>query len=321
MVALLKDPLERSSGGASLTRRADQSLPPPCRVMVVDDDEWMRDYLTSILESAGYAVDAVDSGREAMPRLRREAYDILLTDVQMPDVDGLTLCGLVQLEFSQRLPYVLMFTVMDTREDRYAGFKAGANDYIVKGAPVRELLAKMNVGRRVQSSQDPTAEGHAAGGTLSRLDPLTDAHNFKYFAKRMPTGIRRAQRSHRALAVLSCRIDGLEHLSQQSGHAAANGALRVFAAGVADCLRKGSYWFARVGEERFVVVLPCTRFKVAERLAHKLSRQFASVPVATAAGTVRCTLIVEVTACEPKGSEDRLPWEAIESAARIPGSH
>ncbi len=321
MLAQRKDPLERPSRDIGPTRRSDQITAPPCRVIVVDDDEWMRVYLKSILESANYSVDAVDSGREAMRLLRRGTYEILLTDVQMPDVDGLTLCGLVRLEFAQRLPYVLMFTVMDTRADRYAGFQAGADDYIVKGAPVSELLAKMNVGRRVQATQPAAAESRAARREPLFLDPLTDAHNFKYFAKQMPTGIRRAQRSQRALAVLSCRIEGLENLTQQSAHTAADCALRAFATDVSDCLRKGSYWFARVGEERFVVVLPCTRFKIAERLARKLSRQFASVPVATAGGTVRCTVSIDVTACEPQGSEDRLPWEAIESAARTLPSH
>jgi len=315
MLALRKDPLEQPP--LEPTRRAESALPPPCRVMVVDDDEMMRLYLKSVLETANYSVDAVDCGREAMRLLRRETYDILLTDVQMPDVDGLTLCGLVRLEFSQRLPYVLMFTVMDTRADRYAGFEAGADDYIVKGAPASELLAKMNAGRRVQSAQRAAAHSAAAGRDLLFLDPLNNGQDLKDFDKQMPIQIRRAQRSHRALAVLKCRIDAQEHVSPSAGYAAVDDALRALATDVSECLRKGSYWSARVGEERFVVVLPCTRFETAERLARKLSRRFASVPIATGGGTVRCMVSIDVTACEPRDTENQLPWEAIESAARM----
>jgi diguanylate cyclase (GGDEF)-like protein len=285
--------------------------------MVVDDDEWMRTYLKSVLESASYTVDVVETGREAMRRLRIGNYDILLTDCQMPDVDGLTLCGLVRSEFADRSPYVLMFTVMDTRADRYAGFNAGADDYVIKGSPSIELLDKLHVGRQVRLSQRAAADSHGSRRKLSFLDPLTNAHNFKYFAKQTPTGIRRTQRSHRALGVINCRIEAHEPLSRQFGHAA-DDTLSAFAAQVRDCLLTSSYWFAQVGEQRFVIVLPCSGSKIAARLARKISRQFASVAFAASVGTIRLSVSVDITACEPRGSRDRLPWEAIESSARIP---
>jgi DNA-binding response OmpR family regulator len=129
------------------------ATPPPCRVMVVDDDEWMRIYLASVLKSASYEVDAADSGRSALALLRGGSYDILLTDCQMPGMDGLSLCQRVRDEFVDTCPYILMFTVKDSREDRYAGLKSGADEYIIKGAPKNEVLARVNVGRRIQQGK------------------------------------------------------------------------------------------------------------------------------------------------------------------------
>ncbi len=129
---------------------------PPCRLMVVDDDDWMRIYLASVLRSASYEVDVVDSGKEALRRMRAESYDILLTDCLMPGMNGFDLCERVRGEFPDDSPYIVMFTVKDSREDRDAGLKSGADEYIVKGTPTRELLAKLNLGRPpLQRSSTP----------------------------------------------------------------------------------------------------------------------------------------------------------------------
>ncbi len=120
---------------------------PPCRMMVVDDDEWMRTYLGSMLRSASYEVDVVDSGKEALRLLRGGSYDILLTDCLMPGMNGLDLCQRVRAEFPEDSPYIVMFTVKDSREDREAGLKSGADEYIVKGASTSEVLAKLNLAR------------------------------------------------------------------------------------------------------------------------------------------------------------------------------
>lgn len=129
---------------------------PPCRLMVVDDDEWMRTYLASVLRSARYAVDAVDSGEEALRLLRAAPYDIMLTDCLMPGMNGLALCQRVRAEFPENSPYIVMLTVKDTQADRDAGLESGADEYLIKGAPTSEVLAKLKLGRtRLRRSSAP----------------------------------------------------------------------------------------------------------------------------------------------------------------------
>jgi diguanylate cyclase (GGDEF)-like protein len=268
--------------------------------MVVDDDEWMRVYLASILKSASYDVEVVDSGKEALQLMRHGVYDILLTDCMMPEMDGLTLCQRVRTEFADNSPYILMFTVRDGREDRYAGLMSGADEYILKRTPRSELLAKVNVGRRIQNGLRAIAKDDTAGQDRPTFDPLTDAHDLAYFSQQMPQEMRGAARGSRALSVLSCRIVGLENITRQYGTALADEMRRAFVTAVQGHLRNGRDWISRVGEDRFITVLPCTRFKAAERLARKLHRRFAGLRVTTTAGSMRCSVQIDVTACEPK---------------------
>jgi DNA-binding response OmpR family regulator len=115
--------------------------------LVVDDDEWMRLYLASILRSARYEVDVVDSAEAALRLLRVGSYDILLTDYLMPGMDGRALCQRVRGEFADDAPYIVMLTVKHTGADRDAGLSSGADEYIVKGSPTSEILAKLHGGR------------------------------------------------------------------------------------------------------------------------------------------------------------------------------
>jgi diguanylate cyclase (GGDEF)-like protein len=281
-------------------------MPPLCRMLVVDDDECMRVYLTSILKSAGFEVDVADSGEAALWRLRSGSYDMMLTDYKMPEMDGPALCQRVRAEFPDSSLYVLMFTVKDTREDRYAGLSSGADEYIIKGSTKSEVLAKVNVGRRIQLGQQALALCDPQELQFSLVDPLTNAHSLKYFARQMPKEIQRARRRQQALSVASCRIEGFNQLARQYGYPVADEAVRAFADDTRQYLRAHQDWFARVGEDRFILVLPGIPFNAAERLARKLRRRYTEVPVITKADSIRCTLKIDVTACEPRDDSARL---------------
>jgi DNA-binding response OmpR family regulator len=157
-------------------RLTSASAIPPSRLMVVDDDECMRVYLASILRSASYEVDVVESGKEALRLLHTRNYDILLTDCLMPGMSGLALCRRVRAEFPDKSPYIVMLTVKDTREDRDAGLQSGADEYIIKGAPKSEVLARLNRGRAPvrRSSASMNVTYHiplcAAGAARSRAN-------------------------------------------------------------------------------------------------------------------------------------------------------
>jgi DNA-binding response OmpR family regulator len=113
------------------------------RVLIVEDAKKLALALKKGLEAEGYAVDAVFDGLTARKRLiaREDQYDLVILDVMLPGVDGITLCR--EMRRRQVAMPILMLTARDTTADKVAGLDSGADDYLVKPFAVDELLARM----------------------------------------------------------------------------------------------------------------------------------------------------------------------------------
>jgi two-component system, cell cycle response regulator len=121
----------------------------PCCVLIVDDDELIISRLSSLLEGSGYQVCTARSGEDAMRVLHATACQIVITDWHMPDMNGLDLCRNIRSRADKAYIYILMLTVRNGRSDMLAGLSAGADDYVIKGATAEEILARLEVGRRI----------------------------------------------------------------------------------------------------------------------------------------------------------------------------
>ena len=113
------------------------------RILVVDDDDAVREALRRALQLEGYEVELAGDGAEALDRLKLDSVepDALVLDVSMPRLDGLEVCRRLRRGGSA-LP-VLMLTARDEVADRVAGLDAGADDYVVKPFALEELLARL----------------------------------------------------------------------------------------------------------------------------------------------------------------------------------
>ena len=110
-------------------------------VLLAEDDRAVRESLTRALTLEGYVVHAVSNGAQALEAFRADPSDLVLLDVSMPLVDGLTVCRVLRSEHN-RVP-ILMVTARTETSDRVAGLDAGADDYVVKPFDLAELLARM----------------------------------------------------------------------------------------------------------------------------------------------------------------------------------
>jgi len=128
-----------------------------CRALVVDDDDVGRTLLMGLLKRSGYDVRGAASGEEALRALDIGDCQVLVTDWQMPRMNGLDLCRHVRLGRPHQYVYVLMLTVRDQEQDVLVGLAAGADDYVVKGAPNEEILARLELGRRITQCEYPLA--------------------------------------------------------------------------------------------------------------------------------------------------------------------
>jgi two-component system response regulator MprA len=113
----------------------------PARVVVVDDDEALRNAVRRALRLEGYEVELAGDGAQALARLAGLRADLVVLDVLMPVLDGITVCRRLR-EGGDRTP-VLMLTARDAVSDRVVGLDAGADDYLTKPFALEELLARV----------------------------------------------------------------------------------------------------------------------------------------------------------------------------------
>lgn len=111
------------------------------RVLVVEDDNGISQFLTQGLSEAGYAVDVADNGLKGLDYALATEYDVLVIDIQLPQINGLEL--LKTLRSHQMQSPVLLLTARDAVQDRVMGLDAGADDYLVKPFDFSELLARL----------------------------------------------------------------------------------------------------------------------------------------------------------------------------------
>src|SRR3982751_2479803 len=138
----------------------------PYRVLLVDDDRAIRDSLARALDLEGYEVLTATDGAAALEVVREEHPDVIVLDVMMPSVDGLTACRVLRFE-KDRTP-ILMLTARTETTDRVAGLDAGADDYLSKPFDLDELLARLRALQR--RAQAETREKPLTVGNLM-LDP------------------------------------------------------------------------------------------------------------------------------------------------------
>ena len=108
------------------------------RLLVVDDDEQIRDLLTFDIAQSGYLVDSASDGEMGLKKALENHYDLVLLDVMMPKMNGYDVCKNIRIA-KPNLP-VLMLTAKGTISDKTEGFDCGADDYLVKPFDVQEVL-------------------------------------------------------------------------------------------------------------------------------------------------------------------------------------
>jgi two-component system, OmpR family, response regulator MprA len=166
------------------------------RVLVADDDRAIRDALVRALELEGYVALAAPNGAEALAVIHESAPDLVLLDVMMPIVDGLTVCRVLRAE-KDRTP-VLMLTARTETPDRVAGLDAGADDYLAKPFELDELFARIRaLLRRARADGDDAA---------LQIDDL-----------RIDTAARRAWRGEDEIELSKTEFDLLELLVRNHG--------------------------------------------------------------------------------------------------------
>ena len=139
------------------------------KVLIAEDDLDLRQLFSHVLTKNGYSVVGVSNGQEALDEMDKGFFDIIISDIMMPVMDGYELVRTLR-EAGDRIP-VLMITARDAFDDMQTGFSSGTDDYMIKPVNVNEMV--LRVGALLRRSQIANERRLTIGNTVLECDSLT----------------------------------------------------------------------------------------------------------------------------------------------------
>ena len=291
-----------------------EALPP---ILLAEDDPVTRMLLARALKKAGYPVETVTDGAAALDMMISRYFPILITDWEMPGMDGVELCRTVRNLQLDGYVYVLLLTSRDAKEHMIAGLEAGADDYLIKPVYEPELLARLNTGRRILALEHSLRVVNQENLLLSITDALTGAFNRRHLMEQLPRELERCRRYGYPMSVVMCDIDHFKKVNDWHGHAAGDAALQQFVGCIQRSIRSSSDWVARYGGEEFLIVLPETVHAGGMIVANKIREAIARLPFNLGSERIHVTASFGVASTGSGGPELSMRVEALLAAADL----
>jgi len=280
-------------------------------VLLVDDDELVLAHLSELVRAAGFDVHSARDGASALAFLQHQFTPIVIADLNMPAMDGLSLCRAIRQQPWPGYVYVLLLTVQDGEADILAGLAAGADDYLSKRTSSAQLVARLHAAQRIVGLERALKAELEEKRHQSLTDPLTGAHNRRYFEHHLQRDFKLAQRGGGALSLVMLDIDHFKRINDRCGHAAGDAVLQEVVRRIDGCLPRETDWCARVGGEEFVIVLADTPLSGAAQVAERIRQTIAGAPVPTSAGSIGVTASLGVVEFQPAANRASVSVEAL----------
>ena len=245
-------------------------------ILVVDDEEVMRNLLCDVLTDAGYKVEAVLSGKEAIEKVNRDKFSIVITDLKIPGIGGIEV--LRRLKATKSDICVIIITAYPSVESVVEAMREGAYDYIIKPFDIEGM--KLVIHRAAERQHLlREADEKEFYKELSILDGLTGVYNHRHFHEVFAREIERARRYEQSLCLLMIDLDDFKKYNDIYGHLAGDKLLSDFSKFLVGGVRTADMVF-RYGGEEFAIICPQTPkqkgVEVAKRLLN-LARQKISI--------------------------------------------
>jgi two-component system, cell cycle response regulator len=231
------------------------------KVLIIDDSPEAIALVKVRLSKDGLDVVCADCGKEGIKAVRRERPDLILLDVDMPDMTGFDVCRMLKAEPDLCMIPVVFLTASDTAEDKVKGLNIGAVDYVTKPFDAFELQARVNAGLRTKYMQDLLSE-------RASVDPLTGLANSRAVNARLAEEWARVERHGRSLSLIIAEMDRFERINSIYGRAAGDRALQVTSETIASQCRQVDMP-ARCDAGEFFIIVPDEIAKNAAVLAER----------------------------------------------------
>ncbi len=236
------------------------------RLLVVDDEESPREALGELLAAHNFKVKAVGTAREALDILEQDSFDLIISDLIMPKMDGITLTKNIK-SMGIETP-VIVITAFATIEHAVESMKAGAFDFITK--PFNYEQIKLIINKALENKRlKKLAMEREYYKKLSDCDELTALFNYRYFNETLEKEIQRRERYNRPLTLMMIDIDNFKATNDTFGHLVGDTVLKQ-AATLIKRNTRGCDLVSRYGGDEFSVILPETTEEEALIVAYRI---------------------------------------------------
>jgi diguanylate cyclase (GGDEF)-like protein len=282
---LLEEVVQRiSSNARPLVQRPTQDF----KILVVDDSPVYRKLVEQSLSKEPHAVLFAKNGREALEVFAEYRPALVITDWTMPDITGLELCQRIRRDFQQQYAYVILVTSNTSKEQVIEGLAAGADDYLTKPFHPGELVARVEVGRRIIELHRQIQAKNRQLEELALTDPLTGLPNRRAIDVWVSHQLSAAARHDFPVWVVIADLDHFKRINDTYGHEAGDTVLRRFS----DLLKSNtrqSEICGRLGGEEFLLILTHVDREQAQIAVDRLRRIFEIEEFRFAGGTTVVT--------------------------------
>jgi len=272
------------------------------KILVIDDSEDTLTVVKARLAHEGHEVLCAGGGKEGLEIAGRENPDLILLDVDMPDMTGFEVCRRLKEDAATCSIPVIFLSGSGGTEDKVKGLDLGAVDFVTKPFDAFELRARVRATLRTKHLQDLLRQ-------YALIDPLTELPNRRALAERLQQEWARLLRHGGHLSLIMADLDRFKRINDRFGHPAGDEALRQVARLLARGCRESDVP-VRYGGEEFVVVAPETTADAAAELADRLRMSICSRPLQVHGHTLDVTASFGVA-----GNEGlKTPGELVQAA-------
>ena len=254
-------------------------------ILVVDDNKFIREVVSAMIIDSGHIAVVANGHVQAMAALKKGNIDLVLMDIEMPEVDGFALTKMIRKEYPKWFP-IIFLSSNDSEEYLTQGIDAGADDYLTK--PIKQVIlsAKLRAMERITKMKGALERANKQLEILSSIDPLTQILNRRGLEEVLASAWQINERQQGELSILMIDIDFFKPYNDNYGHPQGDKCLVQVANTLNETLNRATDSLARYGGEEFIVVLPFTpvegaRFKAKELslalLSQKIKHEYSSI--------------------------------------------
>ena len=242
-----------------------------CNVLIVDDEPMSRMLLESILEPV-FLCSTAHSGKDAIAHCAANMPDLVLLDMNMPDINGLEVCAALKASpETQHIPVIFVTSTLDIKSEN-ACWEVGASDFVMKPVNASTLIhrVKTHLQNKLRFEFLEMMTFH---------DQLTGLYNRMYLTKEIPLLVRQVARDKGSVGAIMIDIDYFKLFNDTYGHLDGDTCLQRVAQIVSDTVKRPKDAAIRFGGEEFLVVLPYVDKQGTELVAHQLVQAVSSAKI------------------------------------------